>query len=429
MKELKGKIFLQYKWELVALLSLSFFFNQADRQIFNVVLPSIRDDLGLSDAKMGLIASLFILVYALMVPVGGLLGDRIKKKYVIVFSLLFWSAATLMTGLSYALIQLIILRSVATGGGESFYAPSANALICEYHDNTRSTALSIHQAASYLGVVASGYLTGLIADHFGWRMAFYMFGGFGIILAGLLYFRVKDNSVYENTGKQTEEKIKISGLLKMFFKKPTAILLTLAFAGMIFVNVSFLTWMPTFLHEKFNFNLARAGFDATFYHFLAAFIGVMAGATIADRLAQKYFRIRGLIQMTGLYAGAPFIYIMSKSESFLIIYIALTLFGFCRGLYDSNIFAALYDVIEKPFRSTATGLMLMFAFVVGSSAPYIMGLLKPVFGLSDGMAFLSVIYIFSASCILVALVFFYKRDRVLTVQNIVQMKYRLKRDI
>jgi fucose permease len=104
---------------------------------------------------------------------------------------------------------------------------------------------------------------------------------------------------------------------------------------------------------------------------------------------------------------------MSKSESFLIIYIGLTLFGFCRGLYDSNIFAALYDVIEKPFRSTATGLMLMFAFVVGSAAPYIMGLLKPVAGLSVSMAFLSVIYIFSASCILIALIFFYKKDRVI----------------
>jgi len=413
MIEKTRKGLLQYKWELVVLLSIPFFFNQADRQIFNVVLSSIRDDLGLSDANMGLIASVFILVYALMVPVGGLLGDRIKKKHVIVFSLLFWSVSTLLTGLSFTLIQLIILRSVATGGGESFYAPSANALICEYHDETRSTALSIHQAASYLGVVASGFLTGLIADHFGWRFAFYLFGGFGIILAAILFVRIKDNPFSNIPDTQAKKKIRVNELLKVFFKKPTAILLTLAFAGMIFVNVSFLTWMPTFLHEKFNFSLSRAGFDSTFYHFLAAFFGVMAGATLADKLGQRYFGVRGFIQMIGLYAGAPFIYILSRSESFLIIYLALTLFGFCRGLYDSNIFAALYDVIEKPFRSTATGLMLMFAFVVGSSSPYIMGLLKPVLGLSSGMALLSIIYIVSATSILIALIFFYKRDRVM----------------
>jgi sugar phosphate permease len=407
------KFIIPYKWELIILLSFAFFFNQADRQIFNVVLPSIRDDLNLSDPEMGLIASVFILFYALMVPVGGLLGDRLKKKYVIVFSLIIWSLATLTTGLSYTLVQLIILRSIATGGGEAFYAPSSSALICEYHTTTRSTALSIHQAASYLGVVASGYLTGYIADQFGWRTAFYVFGAFGIILAIILKFRIKDNPNINNSDMPSESKIRVRDLLIVFFKKPTAILLTLAFAGMIFVNVSFLTWMPTFLHEKFNFSLARAGFDSTFYHFVAAFIGVLVGAGITDRLAPKVMRIRGFIQMIGLLMAAPFIFLMSKSGSFLVIYISLAIFGFCRGLYDCNIFAALYDVIEKPYRSTATGIMLMFAFIVGSSAPYILGLLKPVFGLSNGLAFLSVIYLLAASCLLIALIFFYKKDKIL----------------
>ncbi len=406
------KIAIPYKWELVILLSIAFFFNQADRQIFNIVLPSIRNDLGLTDANMGLIASIFILFYALMVPVGGILGDRIKKKYVIVFSLLIWSASTLTTGLSFTLIQLMILRSIATGGGEAFYAPSANALICEYHESTRATALSIHQAASYFGVIASGYLTGYIADHFGWRTAFYIFGGFGIILAAVLYFRIKDTSVPDKLVIASEPEKRIKELLKVFFTKPTAVLLTVAFAGMIFVNVSFLTWMPTFLYEKYNFSLARAGFDSTFYHFVAAFIGVFVGARITDKLAPKVSRIRGLVQMISLLIGAPFIFIMGKSDSMLIVYFALAMFGFFRGIYDSNIFAALYDVIEIPFRSTAAGIMLMFAFIVGSVSPYVLGIIKPVYGLSKGLEFLSVIYVFSSICILIAFLFFYKKDKV-----------------
>lgn len=406
------KFSIPYKWELVILLSIAFFFNQADRQIFNIVLPLIRDDLGLSDADMGLIASIFILFYALMVPIGGILGDRIKKKYVILFSLLVWSAATLTTGLSFTIIQLILLRSIATGGGEAFYAPSANALICEYHQSTRATALSIHQAASYFGVIASGFLVGYIADQYDWRMTFYIFGGFGIILALILYFRIKDSNVLQNPIITSEPNKSIKKALKIFFRKPTAILLTLAFSGMIFVNVSFLTWMPTFLVEKYNFSLVRAGFDSTFYHFVAAFIGVIVGARIADKLAQKVIRVRGLVQMIGLLIGSPFILIMSKSESLLIIYFALAIFGFCRGLYDSNIFAALYDVIEIPYRSTATGIMLMVAFIVGSTSPYILGILKPIIGLSNGLAYLSIIYLFSSLCILIALIFFYKKDRV-----------------
>lgn len=399
-----------YKWELIILLWLAFFFNQADRQIFNVVLPSIRDDLGLSDANMGLIATILILVYGLLVPIAGMFGDRFNKKYIIIISLMVWSSATLVTGLSYTLLQLIFLRSVATGGGEAFYSPSANAIIGEYHQKTRALALSIHQTALYVGIICSGYLTGFIADLYGWRTAFYVFGGFGIVLAVILYFRMKDTIVLQNSISTHNSTKSMKEVLSVFFKKPTALLLTLAFAGMNFVGIGFITWMPTFLHEKFNFSLARAGFDATFYHHTAAFIGVLVGAWFADKLANRIVGVRGLVQMAGLFIGAPFIYLMSKSDSILIIYVALAIFGLCRGIYDSNIFAALYDVIEVPFRSAATGFMLTFAFIIGAIAPYVLGVLKPTFGLSNGLALLSVVYIFSALCILVAILFFYKKD-------------------
>jgi sugar phosphate permease len=412
MKYLKIKRVFPYKWELILLLWLAFFFNQADRQVFNVVLPSIRDDLGLTDASMGLIATLLILVYGLLVPIAGMLGDRYNKKYIIIISLLIWSSATLFTGLSYTLLQLILLRSVATGGGEAFYSPSANAIISEQHKKTRATALSIHQTALYVGIICSGYLTGFIADLFGWRTAFFVFGGFGLLLAVILYFRMKDTLVLQNSSNTHESRKSIKEVLSVFFKKPTALLLTLAFAGMNFVGVGFITWMPTFLVEKYHFTLARAGFDATFYHHTAAFIGVLVGARIADKLAHKITGIRGLVQMAGLFIGAPFIYLMSKSDSILIMYIALAIFGLCRGIYDSNIFAALYDVVEAPFRSAATGFMLTFAFIIGSISPFILGVLKPGFGLSNGLAFLSVVYVFSALCILVAILVFYKKDRI-----------------
>jgi sugar phosphate permease len=406
------KIHTYYKWELVILLWLAFFFNQADRQIFNIVLPSLRDDLGFSDADMGLIASVFTLFYGLMVPVGGVLGDRANKKYILIVSLLIWSTATLLTGSSYTLFQLIALRSIALGGGEAFYAPSANSLICEYHKNTRATAISIHQTALYVGIIGSGYLTGFIADSFGWRMAFYLFGGFGILLATVIYFRVLDSKVMLNDVVQTDEKKTVKEVIKVFFNKPTAIFLALAFASFQFAGVGFLTWMPTFLHEKFNLSLTRAGFDSTFYHFVAAFFGVLVGARITDKLAPKYYRIRGFTQMVGLVIGAPFLFILGKSDSLLIIYLASALLGFCRGVYDSNIFAALYDVIEIPYRSTATGLMLMFAFVIGSAAPYLLGILKPIFGLSNGLAFLSISFLFAAICVSIALIFFYKKDKI-----------------
>ena len=63
---MKGKI--AYKWEVLALFWIAFFLNQADRQVFNVVLPLIKSDLHLTDMQVGSIATVFNLVYALLVP-------------------------------------------------------------------------------------------------------------------------------------------------------------------------------------------------------------------------------------------------------------------------------------------------------------------------------------------------------------------------
>lgn len=407
MKYLKTNTVFTYKWELIVLLWLAFFFNQADRQIFNVVLPAIRTELNLTDSNMGLIASILILVYGILVPVAGFIGDRTNKKYVLMISLLIWSTSTLFTGMSTLLIHLIFLQSIATGGGEAFYSPSANALISEHHDKTRATAMSIHQTALYAGIIISGYLTGWIADQFGWRVAFFAFGAIGIILSVIIAARLKDSRPVR---KESTAQVSIKDALLIFFKKPTALLLTIAFTGMVFVNVGFMTWMPTYLHEKFGFSLARSGFDATFYHYLAAFFGVLIGASFADRYSKKVVGMRGLVQGTGLLLGAPFIFLLGIFNSPLLLYTTLALFGLFRGIYDSNIFAALYDVVDPKVRSTATGLMLMFAFVTGASAPYLLGKIKPILGLAWGLSALSIVYVISALSIFVAVKFFYRKD-------------------
>jgi MFS family permease len=305
-------------------------------------------------------------------------------------------------------MHLILLQSIATGGGEAFYSPSANALIGEHHNKTRATAMSIHQTALYAGIIMSGYITGWIADKLGWRFAFYIFGAIGIVLSIIIAARLKNSQPKKL--QDGVRNVSIIDALLMFLKKPTALLLTFAFAGMIFVNVGFMTWMPTYLHEKFGFSLARSGFDATFYHYVAAFIGVLIGASVADRYSKRIKGMRGLVQGIGLLLGAPFIFLLGIGNTPFSIYLALALFGLFRGIYDSNIFAALYDVIEPRIRSTATGLMLMFAFVTGASAPYILGKIKPILGLAWGLSALSLVYIFSALCIFIAVRFFYKKD-------------------
>ena len=101
-----------------------------------------------------------------------------------------------------------------------------------------------------------------------------------------------------------------------------------------------------------------------------------------------------------------------RSGSFEAICWAMGLFGFFRGVYDSNQFASIFDVVEPRYRASAMGMVLLFAFAFGAVAPVVMGLVKNSLGLSLGMASLAIFFVVGAIIILVARVFFLKRDHV-----------------
>jgi sugar phosphate permease len=401
-----------YKWELLIWLWLAFFFNQADRQIFNVALPLIKADLNLTDAQLGLVGSLFVLTLGLCIPFAGVIGDLSNRKKVIGFSLLFWSVATLFTGFGNTLLHLILLRSLAVGGGEAFYAPAANGLISQYHQKTRALAMSIHQTSLYAGVIMSGALGGYIAQAYGWKPTFYLFGGAGIILSGLLFWRLQPSVVVETALSFSEQKKFFKNALHSILRKPAAVLLCGAFLTLVFVNVGYTTWMPTFLHEKFGLSIADAGFNSMFYHHVFAFFGVMMGGYLSDKLALKSAHYRLIIQGSGLLLGVPFIYEMGQADTTFNTYVALSGFGFCRGLYEANLYATLFEVIEPQYRSTSVGLSAMFAYVTASIAPFLLGYLKPTLGLSDGLSALSFAYLLGGICILIALKWFFKKDKI-----------------
>ncbi|TKC57222.1 MFS transporter [Pedobacter hiemivivus] len=391
-----------FNWELIVLLWLVFFFNQADRQIFNVILPHIKADLKLTDAELGMIASVFIWAIGLCVPLSGYIGDVFSKKKVIIFSLLLWSTATFFTGLSAGLFHLVILRGIV-GSSESFYAPAANALIGEKYGDKTGLAMAIHQTALYAGIIMSGLIGALIAERFGWSTAFYFFGGIGILLSGILVLRFKKIVLPEVSA--VIQKVTLFDGLKGLFERKTAILLTLAFACMVFVNVGYLTWAPTFLHEKFNLSLANAGFSSMFYHHVFAFLGVLLGGRFSDRFAKINVGARLKTQAFGLLLGCPFIYLLGSANDLFWVYTGMGLFGFFRGLYDSNIYASLFLVTPARIRASVSGAMIMFAFLIGAFAPWILGYLKPTLGLSDGLSSLSFAYLLGSIFIFIALRF------------------------
>lgn len=401
------KSIVPYKWELIIMFWFAYFLNQGDRQIYNVVLPLIGDDLHLSDVQLGLVATVFTIAYGCIVPIAGFLGDFMSRKKIVFVSVLVFSVGTLFTGFANGLFLLILLRGITSGGGEALYYPSAMSLVSQYHQKTRAMAMSIHQTSLYVGIVASGFIAGYIGEHWGWRFSFATFGVGGLLLCIYLWFRLKDTPhVYENKG----EKLKLSYVTKEIFRKKTVWMLCIAFGCMCFVNIGFVTWMSTYYYESFHMSLSTAGFTSMFYHFAAALIGVLIGGRLSDRFAQTHKKARILTEFIGLACGAPFIFLMASTPNLYVSYVMLALFGFFRGIYDSNLYAALYDVIRPELRASSTGIMTAFAFIVGALAPLGIGYLKGVCGLSVGISLLSLFYVTGAIAILIAMRFFFLKE-------------------
>lgn len=384
-----------YKWEVLALLWVAYLLNQGDRQVFNSVLPLIRDSLNLTDTSVSLIAVFFNLFYAAMVPIGGWMGDRFSRKWVTTLSILFWSVATMFTGLANGVFLLILTRSIATGGGEAFFGPANYSLLGQYHTDTRARAMSIHQTSYYVGVILAGWLAGYIGDKLGWQYAFYIFGGAGVIWAAVMALRLKDlkridsstplrSAQNDNSISAGEEdgtpKVSIWDGFKTVFTTPTALMVTLGFCGFIFVITGYMTWAPTFLKENFGQTGAAAGLNSMLWTYVAAFIGVLLAGTLSDKWAKKDPKKRMIIQGVGLILGAAFLPFMGITSKIWILYICFAGWGFFRAFFDANIYAALYDVTPEHLHASCSSAMIMTGFAVGATAPYVLALIKEATG-------------------------------------------------
>jgi len=422
-----------YKWWVVAMLWFVCFFNYADRQAIFSVFELLKSEMHLSDVQLGIVGASFMWVYAAVGPIAGLVGDRINRKALIIGGLGFWSLITIATAFSTKYSHLVFFRALE-GFGEAFYFPASMSILSAFHGaGTRSRAMSIHQSSVYAGTIAGGSVAGVLGQHYGWRSSFYLFGSLGILLSVLLIVLLREPARTHSTQPASKEPRLSDGLgkdeaainpvqpsllgvsaesfagrvariLKEVFKtarelfaNPMVRILTVVFVGANFVAMIFLTWMPSFLYRKFNLSLAMAGVSATAYLQIASVLGVLSGGVLADRLARTNRGGRMLTQAIGLTLGVPFIFLAGWTLSVPVVILALTGFGYFKGLYDANIWASLHDVVPPERRASAVGFMNSVGWIGGGVAPVAIAAASERFGMGACISANSVIYLLVAA--------------------------------
>jgi MFS family permease len=404
-----------YKWLVVFMLWFICFFNYADRQAIFSVFPILEKEFGLSNWQLGIVGSAFMWVYAGFAPVAGVIGDRFRRKTLILWGLAFWSLVTGLTGISTAFWHLVTFRALE-GFGEAFYFPASMSLISDYHSKeTRSRAMSFHQSSVYAGTIGGGAFAGFMAQYYGWRLGFYIFGALGILLALVLIKFIREPlrgaSEMSGTSVEAEQKpLPVREVLPEILRTPTALALMAVFFCANFVASVFLTWMPSFLNKNFQMNLAMAGLTGTAFIQIASVLGVLTGGALADWMARRKASGRITTQMIGLVCGAPFIFITGWTLSIPILIIGMTGFGFFKGIYDANIFASLFDVVRPHSRATAAGIMIAVGWGGGAIAPIAIGIASERWGLGPSIAANGAVYIVAAVLMALAIFAFIDKD-------------------
>ncbi|MDZ4857454.1 MAG: MFS transporter [Candidatus Hydrogenedentes bacterium] len=407
-----------YKWYVVGMLWFMAFFNYADRQALASVLPLIQKDFTLTKEQLGYIVAAFAWVYGLGAPFAGYIVDRVKRKTAILAGLHAWSIICMATAASTKFPHLVFFRA-AEGLGETFYFPASMSLISDYHGkNTRSRAMGMHQTSVYAGTIGGGFFAGLIGQYWGWRWSFIIFGALGILLGFILQKFVvepkRGAADFEDTGLETsavEKGMSVIDTAKLIFSTPTTLFLLGAFLCANFVAAVLLSWMPTYLFEKFGMSLVGAGFTAVFYLQVSSMIASPLGGWLADNLRKRMFGGRMLVQAIGVFCGAPFVYICGVTQELSTLIVVLACWGFFKGLYDANIFASIYDVIPANARGTAAGLMNCIGWLAGAgTAPIIVGRIADQYDLGIAIALASGVYVLAGIILILGALFFIRRD-------------------
>ena len=399
------------KWMILAFLCGLFLVYTVDRAILGVLAIPIQNELKLSDVQFGLLSSGIFWTYALVVPFAGLVGDRFDRSRLIGWAAIFWSVMTFCAGFANSFAVLFLLVSVAVVVPQTLYSPTANALISEYHKETRTLALSCHQAAYYTGWFVSGAaVAAVLAFCDSWRWTYFIFGGIGIILGAAFLF-------YGSSGKAdtapAAAKPPVSASLKAFFGCPTALLCAFAYIVEVFVGYGYSAWGPKFIAKKFGLTPGAAGTGVMFWHYAAAFVAILASGWLTDRYIRRWPRFRLAFMLATQFVAAPMLVLFAFGPTLASVWTAAAVFGLSRGAYGANQFAAIFDVVDSRYRAGALGFLNVFAGLIGSLAPIGIGCLSQKYGNQGfewGFAALGGSFAVAIAALLVAHFVTYNRD-------------------
>jgi MFS family permease len=359
--------------------------NLADRQVVYILFPLLKADLQFTDTQLGALGALpFALFYSFMgIPLGWL-ADRWHRIRLITLGLIAWSGLTTLSGMARGFWSLFAVR-VGVGIGESSCAPAGQTILSDYFPPAkRSTILAMFNCGVPIGHGLGLYLGGYIAQHWGWRWAFYLLGIPGLLLA-LLVANLKEPV----RGQMEEQRQPVpSGNSRNAVKQLRAAIratpsLRWHFAGMALIGFAVngaAIWLPTFLVRVRGMNVETAGEISGLSAIVAGLFGTFLGGVLADRWLARRGNARMFILVVRSLLVIPFLLGMLFISSPGLL-IAVIVAGSCvSAVWFGPAAAVVHDLVDPEIRSMAVAVYVLSINLAAGASPIIIGKLTDLSG-------------------------------------------------
>ncbi|MDP1632533.1 MAG: MFS transporter [Caulobacter sp.] len=371
-------------WYTLFILTLVYMFNAVDRSVMSIVIEPVKREFGLSDSQLGLLTGLaFGLTYALVGIPMGILIDRVNRRKLLATMVFIWSGATAMCGVAQNYIGLVVAR-LAVGGAESAGAPTALSMIADLFPKTRrSTAIGIFWTSTAFGTALSLMLGGVVAANWGWRSAFLVAGIPGLLLAGLLYFTVKEPARESSAATPTGDRApSYFTTLAYILKTPVV---RNAFLGISLNSIAMSgvpVWAASFLIRTQDFSLAQAGLFAGLGVGIFGGIGSLLGGPLGDYVTRKMGLsalplVPFVASMLALISGLVF----ALSPSLIMVALGFIVFEVASRAHTAPAYALLLGNVDSRMRGVTVSSVQAVTNLVGYGVgPLIVGVVSDMVG-------------------------------------------------
>ena len=358
-------------------------FGFIDRVVIGLIAEKIKVEFLLSDLEIGLLGgTAFALVNAFAAIPVALLAERFRRAYVAAAFLMIGSLFTAFAGFTSSSAQLLICRLGMATGSAATEAPPHSMISDMYPPEKRASAISLFMLGVPVAALLGSFAGGAIAQSFGWRDTFLVFGLGGGVIA-LLCFAFLKEPERKARAKDAGPKTSTWQVARLMWGSPALRYIT---AGACFVSLGSFgvnTFLAPFFSRSFGLGAAQAGLLFGTVSGVASLFGTLIGGYGAEWAARYDRRWLLAFPAAALVVGVP-IFLVGLNSGSLMFGVPLMVLGcFSFFMAMGPCIATLHGSLDSFSRATGSALFLMVMHLVGQGlGPPLIGKISDIISAS-----------------------------------------------